>query len=197
MDMLLALWLPILVCAIVLFFASFLAWAVLPHHNPDWKKLPDEDRFFAFIKEQNIAPGEYLFPLIDPKQMKDPAMVERYSAGPWGIVNLWPSKPSMGKNMALTVLTFLVVSFFIAYIAAAALPRGASFTEVFQIVAVAAILAYTAGSICREIWFTRPLRAKVMDFIDGVAYGIITGVIFGLLWPAAASVAEQLPAVGG
>jgi len=62
---------------------------------------------------------------------------------------------------------------------------------------VAAILAYTAGSICREIWFTRPLRAKLMDFIDGVAYGIITGVIFGLLWPAAASVAEQLPAVGG
>lgn len=185
MDIL-ALWLPILITTAVLFFASFLAWAILPHHKPDWNKLPDEDAFFAHLKQANITPGrQYLFPLVDAKDMKDPAMVQRYNDGPWGILNLWPAKPQMGRNMVLTVLFFLIVTAAIAYLASLALPRGTDSARVFQFVAIAALLAHAAGGVCKEIWFSIPLRAKLTDLADAIAYALITALIFALLWPGA------------
>jgi len=177
------LWLPILVATVVLFFASFLAWVVLPHHKPDVRRWPDEDALLEFMRRSGAEPGEYMFPLIDDKDMKQDWAQQRYAAGPWGVINLWGGQPNTALNLLKTVLFFLVVSFFVAYVGAAALPPGASFGEVFRIVGVTALLAHTAGGVCREIWFTRPLRAKLMDFIDGVAFGLLTGLVFALLWP--------------
>ena len=37
--MLVSLWLPIVLSAVALFFASFLSWMVLQLHKQDWKKL--------------------------------------------------------------------------------------------------------------------------------------------------------------
>ena len=43
MDVSLAsLWLPILVSAVAVFFVSFLAWMVLPHHKKDINAIADE-----------------------------------------------------------------------------------------------------------------------------------------------------------
>lgn len=184
MEMLFSLWLPIVVCAVVLFFASFLAWTVLPHHKPDLKQWPDEERLREFIRESGAAPGEYSLPWCSSTDaMKDPDVQRKMAEGPWGVINLWPRTPSMGWNLVATVLFLLLVSLLIGYVAAATLPAGARFGEVFQVTGTTAILAYTASSIFQEIWFTRPLRAKLMNFIDGVVYGVITGIVFGLLWP--------------
>lgn len=183
MEMLFSLWLPILLCAVVLFFASFIAWTVLPHHKPDIKKWPDEDRLMSFVRESGAGPGLYMFPLIKGEDMKADWAKQRYESGPWGVVNVWPDKSNMGRNMALSVIYFLVVSFFVAYVGASSLAPGASFGHVFQVLGTTAILAYAAGSILNEIWFTKPFRAKLMNFIDGVAYGVITGLVFALLWP--------------
>lgn len=183
MTFLLSLWLPILVTTAVLYFASFLAWVVLPHHKPDIKRWPDEDGLLRFVRDSGASPGEYLFPLIDHKDIKEEWAVRRYEKGPWGMVNVWPAKPNMGANMIKTVLFFLVVTILISYVGHAALPTGAAFGEVFRIIGVIAILAHTTGGMCREIWFTRPLRAKLMDALDGIAFGLLTGVTFALMWP--------------
>lgn len=183
MEWVIALWLPILVTTIALFFASFLAWAVLPHHKPDIRRWPDEDKLLAFIRESGAHDGEYLFPLIDEKDMKEDWARQRYAQGPWGMVTVWSGQPNMPGNMVKTVLFFLVVTILVAYVGWAALPAGATFGEVFRIVGTTAILTHTAGGICREIWFTRPLRAKLMDVVDGVAFGAITGILFALMWP--------------
>jgi hypothetical protein len=181
--MLLQLWLPILVTTVVLFFTSFLAWVVLPHHKPDVRRWPSEDALLDFIRSSGGQPGEYLFPLIDEKDMKEDWAKKRYADGPWGMVNVWAQQPNMGLNMVKTVLFFLVVSILVGYVGASALPAGASFGAVFQIVGTTAILAHCAGGVCREIWFTRPLRAKLMDFLDGLVFGVLTGLVFALLWP--------------
>lgn len=181
--MLLQLWLPILLATVVLFFASFLAWVVLPHHKPDVRRWPDEDALLEFIRNSGAEAGEYLFPLIDEKHMKEEWAQQRYAAGPWGVINVWSQQPNMALNMVKTVLFFLVVTVLVGYVGASALPAGAGFGQVFQVVGTTAILAHTAGGVCREIWFTRPARAKLMDCFDGLAFGIITGVIFALLWP--------------
>lgn len=183
MEMLLSLWLPVILSTIALFFASFVAWTVLPHHRPDYRRWPDEDALLTQVRESGAKPGEYAFPYCDHASMKDEAVMARYRQGPWGIVNVWPGQPNMPANMAKTIVYFLVVTVAIAYVGTRALPTGAAFGDVFQVVGTTGILAYAAGQICREIWFTRPLRAKLMDFLDGVAYGVITGLIFGWLWP--------------
>ncbi|NEZ03140.1 hypothetical protein G4Y73_03120 [Wenzhouxiangella sp. XN201] len=183
MSALIGLWLPIVITTVVLFFASFLAWAISPHHKPDVRKWPDEDRLLEFIRASDAPPGEYLFPMIDEKDMKEDWAKQRYAAGPWGMVNVWPAQPNMGANMVKTVLFFLIVTIVIAHLGTLTLPAGASFERVFHIVGLIAVLAHTTGGICREIWFTRPLRAKVMDVVDGVVYGLITGLTFALMWP--------------
>jgi hypothetical protein len=39
-----ALWLPIMVSAVIVFFASFIIHMVLTYHKSDYRKLSDEDR---------------------------------------------------------------------------------------------------------------------------------------------------------
>ncbi len=183
MDMLLALWLPIVVATFAVFFASFLAWTVLGHHNADYRRWPDEDRLLAFVRQSGAEAGEYIFPLIEPAQRNQTDGQARYAAGPWGMVSIWPAQPNMARNLVMTALSIFVITCLIAYVGAAALPSGAGFGIVFQVIGTTAILAHTAGAVCREIWFTRPLRAKLMDFLDGLAYGVVTGIVFGLMWP--------------
>lgn len=57
MDELLDLWLAIVVSAVIVFVASFLAWMVLGHHKGDWKGLPDEDTFAALWPEAVTIAG--------------------------------------------------------------------------------------------------------------------------------------------
>ena len=47
--MLAELWLPIVVSAVALFFASFLSWVVAPIHRKDWVKLDREDEFLNVV----------------------------------------------------------------------------------------------------------------------------------------------------
>lgn len=183
---LLDLWLPILITTVVLFFASFLAWAILPHHNPDYNKLPDEKAFTTALSEHSITPGRmYIFPYMQHKDMKDQANIDRYNRGPWGVLNLWPAKPAMGANMAATIITFLIITTLLAHLATIALLPGAPFGRVFHFFAIAALLAHWTGAVVKEIWFAIPLRAKAMDLIDAIAYALLTALIFALLWPAA------------
>jgi hypothetical protein len=47
----------------------------------------------------------------------------------------------------------------------------------------AAILAHCFAFMPNNIWFGTPKRAILMDVLDGVVYGLITGAVFGALWP--------------
>ena len=58
------LWLPVVLSAVALFFASFLAWMVLPHHKGDWVKLPEEERFENAVRELNLPAGELFVSLL-------------------------------------------------------------------------------------------------------------------------------------
>jgi hypothetical protein len=178
------LWLPILVSAIAVFFASFLAWVVIGHHHPDWNELPDEGDVMGYIQKSGIKPGLYLFPMLRSKQqMVDPGKQERMESGPWGTMNIMARQASMGRNLMQTFTFYLVTSVFIAYLGTLALDPGADFSKVFQVTGTAGILAYAFGSIPNAIWFGSHLRPALMDVIDGICFGLVTGAVFGFLWP--------------
>lgn len=182
---LVVLWMPIVVSGVALFFASWAAWMVLPHHKAEWKGLENEDAALRALKDLNIAPGQYMFPHAKtPDQWKTDAFRAKVTAGPNGTLTVWASPPNMGVNMLCTVLFFVIANFVIAYLAGQVIPPGADKMKVFQFVGTAGILTYGTANILNGIWFGRKM---VADIIDGVAYGLITGAIFAALWPAAVS----------
>src|SRR5262245_17450244 len=123
------LWMPILLAAIVVFFASFLMWMVLPHHRTDFKRFPDEAAVAQVLRKQSLAPMQYTIPHCgSPKDMKDPAFIKKLEEGPVATLTVMPSgQPSMGKAMALSFLWNLVVSVLVACGAARALPSGSEY----------------------------------------------------------------------
>jgi hypothetical protein len=178
------LWLPILLSAAAVWFASFLIWAVIGLHKKDTRPLPDEERFSDALRSLGIPPGNYMFPYCHNRQQeRDPAYRERMMAGPSGLLTLF-GRISMGRNMILTFVANLAASLLIAYLAWQALGAGAEFAGVLQIAGTAGVLAYSFGFLSNDIWFGTAGRAIVLKIIDGIVYGLITGVIFAALWPA-------------
>ncbi|MBI3464857.1 MAG: hypothetical protein HY000_17650 [Planctomycetes bacterium] len=179
--MLLSLWLPIVLSAIALFFASFLSWMMLQIHKHDWRKLPAEDKLMDAVREMNAAPGNYMFPACETAaERSSPEHQKKWEQGPRGVVTLFGSF-SMGQNLALTFAYFLVVSFCIAYLASVALPPSATFLAVFRFVSTAGLLTFLSAIVQHAIWF----RCRIVGHvIESVAYAAIIGVIFAGLWPA-------------
>ena len=180
--MLLQLWLPILLSGGVAFSASFAAWMLLPHHKKDWAKLRDEEDFKKTVGEMNIAPGQYMFPCQESSdEMKSEEFKQRWKTGPWGTLVVWQAAPNMGANMFWTFAYFLVVSFFIAYLSTIVLVPAEGFMTVFRFISTAGILAYCCAGIPGSIWF----KTKVFNnILDGIAYALLTGLVFALLWPS-------------
>lgn len=178
------LWLPILVSAAAVWIASAIVWMALPHHSKDFIGLPDEDAFMDFLRRAGINKGNFGFPYCaDKAQYKDPAFQKKWEEGPCGFLTVL-GKFSMGRNMILTFVVFLVVSLFIAYLGAVALPRGAGFREVFRFLGAAGILAYAFAFLPNGIWFGQAPRAILNYILDGIGYGVVTGLVFAWLWPA-------------
>jgi len=177
--MLASLLLPILLCAVALFLASFLSWMVVQLHKSDWKKLANEDTVMAAVA--NAPVGSYMFPCSQSMaEMKTPEFQKKYEAGPRGVLTILP-KTNMGLNLGLTFLYFLTVSFLLAYLATMALKPGAEFLEVFRFVATAGFMTFLAAMVQQAIWF----RPRIVGhIIESIAYAAIVGTIFAAMWPA-------------
>jgi hypothetical protein len=145
--------------------------------------LPNEDAIAKALRDTNVAPGQYMFPYCaGHAAAKSEEFQRRAKEGPVGTLSVWKGPANMGVNMACTVLFFTVTSFLFAYLATMALQRGDGFLLVFRFVGTAGILTYGSANILNGIWFNRKMLA---DIADGIAYGIITGLIFAMLWPGA------------
>ena len=179
MEFVMTLWLPIIVGTVVLWFLSFFAWALLPHHFGDTQKAPGEEELKQFIKEANIPTGNYLFPHAEnPKAQGTKEYVDNYTAGPRGMLCVY-KMPNMPVNMINTILYFLVTVFTIAYITSVACPKESGFMQVFRIAGTIGVLTYASSGFLNRIWFTARHWTHVLD---GTVYGLVLGLIFGMLW---------------
>lgn len=193
MSELLALWLPIVLSTVGLFILSSLLWTVIPLHSGDFKEVPDDAALSAELEKQGIVRGQYLLPYRESAaERRSEAFKERYSRGPQALIRVWPGPANMGRNMGLTVLYFFVVSVGIAYAAAVALEPGAAAVDVFQLVCTVGVLTFAAGGVLGGVWFAKPGRVFVTDFVEALLYALLASGVFTLLWPAAEAVANTL-----
>ncbi|MEM7356045.1 MAG: hypothetical protein AAF657_34830, partial [Acidobacteriota bacterium] len=153
-----ALWMPIVVSAIFVFFASSIIHMVIKFHNSDYGQLPGEDKIAAAMREEGVKPGFYIMPYcLDPNEAAKPETRKKYEDGPVGLFTVAPSgPPAMGKQLGLWFAFCLVVGVFCAYMAGRLAGPDADYLAVFRITGTTAFLAYGASEPIASIWKYQP-----------------------------------------
>lgn len=180
-----ALWLPILLSAVIAFVASSLIHMASPWHKNDYPKVPNEEGLRAALRPLAIPPGDYMVPRpTGREELRDPKFIEKVNQGPNLVLTVLPNGPwSMGRNLGLWFLYTIVVSLFAGYVASRALPPGAEYLQVFRFVGTTAFLGYAAALWQMSIWYRRSWAITAKASVDGLIYALLTAGTFGWLWP--------------
>jgi hypothetical protein len=185
MISLLALWLPILLSAVIVFVVSSVIHMVLPWHKSDYRKVPNEDRFMEALRPLAIPPGDYMVPRPDRREdMRSPEFAEKFKKGPVLMMTVMPGGSiAIGRNLAMWFVYLIVVSIFSAYVASRAVPAGADYLQVFRFAGVAAFLSHSVALWPMSIWYRRSWITTIKSTIDGLIFALLTAGTFGWLWP--------------
>ncbi len=179
-----ALWLPILLAAVIVFVASSIMHMVLSYHRSDYRKLPEEEKALASLRVLGLTRGLYIFPFGTHKDMNTPAMTEKYKQGPVGMMTIFPSAPPvMPKFLGQWIAFCLVIGIFVAYLTGRTVAPGANYLQVFRVAGTAAFLAYGLGNLSNGIWKGQPWGMTIKEVFDGLIYALLTAGAFGWLWP--------------
>jgi hypothetical protein len=181
-----ALWLPIVLSAVVVFVWSSLVHMVFGYHRSDYRKLPDEEAVGALLRGANLTPGTYHFPHMTHKEMGTPAATLKFTKGPVGFLTMMPTgTPSLGNFLGLWFVFCLVVGLFCAYLTGRAFGPGTPYLTVFRYAGTIAFLAYASTHATDPIWKGERWAVAFKHIADGLVYGLLTAGVFGWLWPKA------------
>ena len=179
--------LPILLSAVVVFVASSIIHMVLPYHRNDLRRLPSdkEDEVLDTLRRVSLTPGDYGAPHPGSAAgMNDPAFVAKRTKGPIAFMTIAPGgPPSMTTNLVQWFVYSLAVGRCAGYVAGIALGPGADYMAAFRLVSVATFMGYALALPQHSIWYRRDWGTTFRSMIDGVIYGLLTGGVFGWLWP--------------
>jgi hypothetical protein len=181
-----ALWMPILVSAVIVFIASSIIHMAPLWHRGESPKLPDQDKVQDALRPFAIPPGDYMLPRAeDHAAMKSPEFVEKLKRGPVMLLTVLPNGPiSMGKSLMQWFLYVVGVSILAAYVTGHAFPPGTEYLTVFRFACTTAFIGYAVALWQMSIWYGRSWSTTFRATLDGVIYGLLTGGAFGWLWPA-------------
>ena len=182
------LWLPILLSAVFVMIGSTVVWMALKYENTEWKPIPGEDQLRDVLRKLNLqAPGQYIFPHMMGEGGPEAAM-KKVEEGPTGVLLLRkPAKFSMAPMLVKAFIYYLVVSFFVAYVASHAVPKGTEYLRVFQVAGASGFMAYGLALVPEAIWFGRTWKSVLKGLLSALIYGCLTAGTFGWLWPRAMS----------
>ena len=143
----LALWLPILLSAVIVFVVSSIIHMASPWHKNDYPRMPNEDQVRNALRPLAIPPGDYMIPRPTAREeMRSPEFAEKVKQGPNMIVTVLPNGPwSMKSNLTQWFLYAIVVNILAAYVAGRALPPGSPYLAVFRFVGVTAFIGYSVA----------------------------------------------------
>lgn len=194
MDFLTALWLPIVVSAVIVFVASAIIWMASPLHKHDYKNPGDkEDAILNFLRSSSFAPGVYYVPWCQGKEKA--AVAEKMKAGPWAMITVMGEAPNFGRSLATWFVNLLLVGLLVAYVSwNAGLHAGTPYLTVFRVTGAAALLGYAGYAIPLSSWHAVPWSQLPGRLLDAAIYALLTAGTFGWLWPEATA---KLPGIGG
>jgi len=177
--------LPIVLSAVVVFLASSVFHMVLPWHRKDFRPLPNEADALEALRKAGVGRGEYMFPHCGrPADMRTPEMMEKLRRGPVGTMTIIPAgPPAMGRSLFLWFLYCLAIGVLTAYVTGLAFDPGAAYRPVFRLSSAVAFMGYTGALWQASIWMGRSWGTTLRSTIDGLVYALLSGGVFGWLWP--------------
>jgi hypothetical protein len=181
-----ALWLPILVSAVLVFVASSVIHMFLPYHRKDMGPVPNEDEVMEAMRGFGIPPGDYVLPHAgSPEVMKSEAYQEKARRGPVVFMTVVSEGDpfKMGAQLTQWFVYCLIVGVFAAYIAGRAVPAGGEYLSVFRFAGCTAFAGYGLAHIQRSIWYSQAWSTTFKNLFDALVYGLLTAGTFGWLWP--------------
>jgi hypothetical protein len=179
-----SLWLPILLSAVLVFFASFAIHMLLGYHRADYGKLPSEDLVQDALRGFAIPPGDYMLPRPGRGGARDPEFVAKHKKGPVAMMTIFPAGDmSMGPQLAMWFVYCAGVGLLTAYLATLSIGSGAPYQPVFHFVSIVAFMGYGLALVQQSIWYRRKWGTTIRTLIDSLIYGMLTGGAFGWLWP--------------
>lgn len=180
-----ALWLPILLSAVLVFILSSIIHMAPLWHQHDFPAVPNQEAARSAIRALNIPPGDYMMPrTFSAGEMKSQEFQAKLTEGPQLIMTVLPNRPwQMGRTLGLWFLYTLVVSLFAAYVAGRALPPGGPYLEAFRFAGTTAFAGYALAHWTNSIWYGRSVALASKFTLDGLIYALATAGVFGWLWP--------------
>jgi hypothetical protein len=175
-----------LLAAVLVFVASSIVHMVLKWHAPEHRFLADEEPVRKALRAARVTPGLYVVPACkDPKDAARPEILAKYREGPNAVITIGPNQPpQMGKLLGTWFVYSFVLAVVAGYVGRAALPVGAPFSTVLQVVGTAAFLGFAFQSASDSIWKYKSWGSTFLYMVDGLIYGALTGLAFAWLWPA-------------
>ena len=186
MNACLALWLPILLSAVVVFVISCLVHMVFKWHASEYRTMPNEDAVRAAIRAGNPAPGSYVLPhCADMKDMASEAMKKKYAEGPVGHITIMPNgQPNMGKYLGLWFLLCLLVSAVAGCLVSRLIPMDHRLAlGAAKLAGAVSFIGYGFGTFQESIWMGRPCSSSAKYLLDAALYALGTALVFYWLWP--------------
>src|SRR5215472_13091796 len=185
MISLFALWLPILVAAVIVFVASSIVHMAPLWHRNDFPRMPREDEVLKALRPFAIPPGDYFLPRPGAREeMRTPEFQDKVARGPVAVMTVMPNgMMNMTRNLVQWFVYLVVVGYFVAYVTSRALGQGAPYLKVFQIAGATAFIAYALALCQLSIWYRRSWTLTLKAAFDGLIYASLTAGTFGWLWP--------------
>jgi hypothetical protein len=181
-----SLWVPILLSAVFVFVISFAMHTLLSYHRNDYVKIPGEDDVMNALSKIDIPPGDYMMPYADSREMmRSPEFIKKMNKGPVAFMTVVkPGQQSMGVSLLMWFVFNVIVSIFAAYVAGRALGPGARFWAVVRFAGTVTFTSYALAMVPNSIWYKIKWSTTLKSVIDGLILSLVTGAIFGWLWPA-------------
>ncbi|QDU69085.1 hypothetical protein [Engelhardtia mirabilis] len=190
MDFLTELWLPILLAAVLVFVYSSISHMVIQFHKKDYDGIPNEEAAIASLRAAKLPPGNYVTPWCDSmKEMGTPEFMAKWKEGPVAFLVVRPNgPPNMGVFLGSWFAYCIVVAAVVAYITRLGLDPGADYLKVFQLAGAVTFVAYGMSSVPESIWKGQRWSTTLRFAIDGLVYALLSGGVFGWLWPSATGI---------
>jgi hypothetical protein len=180
-----ALWLPILLSAVLVFVASSVIHMLIGYHAGDLASLPGEERIAEAIRAEGVPTGDYVLPHAGSKEAwRSPEYAEKMKRGPVAFIRVAPNgPPAMGSMLVRWFLFCTVVSVFAAYLTGRAVAPGGEYLEVFRFAGTTAFIGYVMAMWGDSVWYGRKASTLAKYTLDALIYAMLTAGIFGWLWP--------------
>jgi hypothetical protein len=183
-----ALWLPIVLAAVVVFVVSSIIHMFLGYHKNDFRKVPNEEEAMNALAPMGIPPGDYVMPYAGSMEaMKSEEYKANVERGPVMFFTVMDPAAvfNMGPQLVQWFAYCMLVGVMAALVAGRMLPVGASYTAVFHLTGAVAFASYAMALPQRSIWYKQSWASTLRSMFDGLVYASLTAGVFGWLWPAA------------